>query len=350
MSLKLPEFIKWRYDLYASEYVDLYGSISFYLKQKTSRMVRMRHPKIVYIYANKRNVGDYISFLGIKDTVKLEGVELFCSPIWTKQLKKNLSKIKANNPNCLIVIGGGGLIQPVFEPFWDVIMASELPYVFFGIGINKMPGRPEMAAEYISKILDKAQLCGVRDKYTQDNIQKLTDKDVYMGICPSVNFVHKHYWNEQINTQGELLHMFHPSDVRLAGADLDKIKASIRYVANKLGLRYGEHNNMTANYDEMLTRVSKARLVVSSRLHGCIMSYAVGTPFVPLYCDEKIHSFVNTHTQSMGVSPLDMANGEFAFKTVNKALKQHKNNQREIAQQIEYNSVFAEKISELIEK
>jgi len=348
MSLKLPEFIKWRYDLYASEHVDLYGSISFYLKQKVSRMIRMRHPKIVYIYANKRNVGDYISFLGIKDTIKLEGVELFCSPMWTKQLRKSLSKIKANNPNCLIVIGGGGLIQPVFEPFWDVIMASELPYVFFGIGINKMPGRPEMAAEYISKILDKAQLCGVRDKYTQDNIQKLTDKEVYMGICPSVNFVHQHYWNEQINTQGELLHMFHPSDVRLAGADLDKIKAAIRYVANKLGLRYGEHNNMTANHEEMLTRVSKARLVVSSRLHGCIMSFAMGVPYIPLYCDEKIKSFNASHTGIQGLSPLIFHDQQEALLAIENALTQTDNYKAVITDKTEQNLRFSKKIKALL--
>lgn len=346
--MKLPGFIKWRYDLYLAEYVDLYGSLSFYFKQKLNRFLRMRNPKVVYIYANKRNVGDYISFLGIKHLVKEEGVELFCSPMWSKQLTSALKIIKQRNPKCLVVIGGGGLIQPVFQPFWDNIMASGLPYVCFGIGINKMPGRPEMQADYINKIIEKSALCGVRDEYTQSTIKTLTGKSVYMGICPSVNYVNEHYWNDDINQKGELLHMYHPSDVRLAGADLDKIKASLKSVAKKLGLNYSEHTNMSADHLGMLSRVSKARLVVSSRLHGCIMSQAMGVPYLPLYCDEKIKSFNQSHTGVQGICPKSLHSPRGALLLIKKALETTYDSSPTLKTKIEENKEFAKKINMLI--
>lgn len=346
--MKLPGFIKWRYDLYLAEYVDLYGSLSFYFKQKLNRFLRMRNPKVVFIYANKRNVGDYISFLGIKHLVKEEGVELFCSPMWSKQLTSALNIIKQRNPNCLVVIGGGGLIQPVFQPFWDNIMASGLPYVCFGIGINKMPGRPEMEADYINKLIENSALCGVRDEYTQSTIKRLTGKDVYMGICPSVNYVNEHYWNDAINPRGELLHMYHPSDVRLAGADLDKIKASLKIAAKNLGLEYGEHTNMSADHAGMLSRVSKARFVVSSRLHGCIMSHAMGVPYLPLYCDEKIKSFNQSHTGVQGISPEHFHDPDVAITTIKKALHTTHDSVISLKSKIEDNQRFAKKINALI--
>lgn len=346
--MKLPGFIKWRYDLYLAEYVDLYGSLSFYFKQKFNRFLRMRNPKIVYIYANKRNVGDYISFLGIKHLVKEEGVELFCSPMWSKQLTSALKIIKQINPDCLVVIGGGGLIQPVFQPFWDNIMASGLPYVCFGIGINKMPGRPEMEADYINKLIENSALCGVRDEYTQSTIKTLTGKDVYMGICPSVNYVNEHYWNDAINEKGELLHMYHPSDVRLAGADLDKIKASLKSVAKSLGLQYSEHTNMSADHAGMLSIVSKARLVVSSRLHGCIMSYAMGVPYLPLYCDEKIRSFNQSHTGVEGICPKSLHDTEEALLSIKKSLNTTPNSVTFLRVKMNKNKEFAQKINALI--
>jgi polysaccharide pyruvyl transferase WcaK-like protein len=42
--------------------------------------------------------------------------------------------------------------------------------------------------------------------------------------------------------------------------------------------------------------INNAEVVVSSRLHGCIMSHSLGVPYVPLNCDKKIPSFIESHT------------------------------------------------------
>jgi polysaccharide pyruvyl transferase WcaK-like protein len=299
MKQLLPNFLRWRYELYVAEYVDLYGSLGFFVKQYFSRRKLIEQPKVAYLYANKGNVGDYISYLGIRQIIGVEGIELFCSPVWEKQLAVYIKRIKQRNPKCVLMIGGGGLLQPVFENFWQLVLASDLPFVCIGIGINKMPGRGELSDGLLRQITTHAQQIGVRDSYTQNYLSKLSDKLVYLGICPSVNYVNRFFWNSQPSSHNVLLHMFHPSDLRLAGADLDVITQVLKGVAKSLNLNYQEHSNMSADHKKMLSTVAQARVVVSSRLHGCIMSFACGTPFLPLYCDEKIQAFNDTHTQSV---------------------------------------------------
>jgi hypothetical protein len=340
----LPGFLKWRYELHIAEYADLYGSLCFFLKQYFSRRKLLKQPKVAYIYANKGNVGDYISYLGIRQLIGIEGIELFCSPVWEKQLADYLTRIKQRNPNCVVVIGGGGLLQPVFADFWQLVLASELPFVCLGIGINKMPGRGELSDDLLMKITTQAQQIGVRDSYSRDHLATLSDKPVYLGICPSVNYVNRYFWNSKPNTRDVLLHMFHPSDLRLAGADLQTITQVLKNVAKILNLRYEEHSNMSANHKKMLVIVSQARVVVSSRLHGCIMSFASGTPFLPLYCDEKIQAFNDTHTQVIGVDAKEMHNELFALKNVKRILTSFDNQKLLIKQKTDQNSDFAEHI------
>ena len=81
----------------------------------------------------------------------------------------------------------------------------------------------------------------------------------------------------------------------MAGGDLGRVRENLRAHARELGLAYVEEDNMSANLDAVLRKYESARLVLSSRLHGCIVSYAMGLPFVPLRCDEKIEAFLQTH-------------------------------------------------------
>lgn len=344
MKRLLPGFIKWRYELYVAEYVDLYGSLGFFLKQYFSRRKLIKKPKIVYIYANKGNVGDYISYLGIRQIIGVEGIELFCSPVWEKQFAEYIKRIKQSNSECVLMIGGGGLLQPVFKNFWQLVLASELPFVCLGVGINKMPGRGELSDELLTKITSQALQMGVRDTYTHDYLVKLSGKTVYLGICPSVNYVNRFFWNSQSSTQKVLLHMFHPSDLRLAGADLEVITQVLKAVAKTLNLNYIEHSNMSADHERMLTTVAQAKVVVSSRLHGCIMSFASGTPFLPVYCDEKIQAFNDTHTQVVGVAAKDMHDEFVALKNVERILATFDNQVSLVKQKTAQNSEFAKHI------
>lgn len=346
--MKIPTALKWRYDLYCAEYVDLYGSFGFYLKHKFENFQNLKVPTLAYLYANKRNVGDYISFRGINYLLGNEGIQLFSSPVWERQLVRHVKLIKSRNPECLLVIGGGGLLQPIFKSFWEIIISSNLPYVLFGVGVNTMPGRPELSNEDVAAIVNNSRMVGVRDLYTLEKVKKVCDHSVFMGACPSINFVCRDYWNENVSSNSVLLNIYHPSDIRLAGADFLKISNTLKVVAGKLNLDYFELNNMTTNFRRVLDRVNKSRIVVSSRLHGCIMSYAMGIPFVPLYCDEKIKSFNMSHVGVSGYSPDVFHNQDQALVAVQKQISSFNNQREAVLHKIAENENFAKKVSLLI--
>jgi len=312
----VPVAVKWRYDNYIAPYVDLYGSLGSFINHRIDLVRKIKSCKVAYIYANRRNVGDYISFLGIKQYVGEDGVELFCSPVWASKLNYYLALIQKINPNCTLVIGGGGLFQPVFADFWLSILRSDLKFIVAGVGINKMQGRALLDASLLNKIVDKSQWITVRDNMSVEILQDIngTDKCIAMGICPAVAFVNARHWidTEKVKVNNILLHVYHPSDLRLAGANFDKICLTLKGIAKANSMEYIQHSNMSSDFSSVLKLFTKSRIVFSSRLHGCIISHSMGIPYVPLVCDDKMTSFLKTHTMKSGYSPIDMENLEIA--------------------------------------
>lgn len=350
LSKLIPSFIKWRYEVYLSEYVDLYGSISFYLKMKCIyfQYLWFAKPQAIYIYANKRNVGDYISHCGVKKIVGLDGPALFCTPIYFKRFKKHMASFNQAHPNTPIIIGGGGLLQSVFTPFWDYIVSAPNPYCLVGLGINKMPGRKEMAPALLQTVIDKAAFVTVRDTYSANRLfEKPFLETQCLSICPSINYFHQTYFQEHPENNNYLLHVVHPSDLRLAGADKNAITQNLQKIAKYLGLSYKEHSNMNSNHKEGLASIHDARLVVSSRLHGCIMSYGMGIPFLALYCDDKTASFLSTHTQKKGISATEAEDVSTLQKEVERCIDTFDNEMQNVTDKINQNQKIGHSINRL---
>jgi polysaccharide pyruvyl transferase WcaK-like protein len=344
---RIESAMKWRYELHLSGKVDLFSSPYFYFKQYLRRVFLLNNTKVAYIYANKRNVGDYISFCGIKHVVGVEGPELFCSPLWNKQLNQYLEKLSQRNPTCLLIIGGGGLLQPVFEEFWQTILDSNLNFVGMGIGINKMKGRVEMNKNLLNQIANRSKFFGVRDIYTYNMLCGSKNDKVQLGICPSVNYVNPTYWQRAPERNSKLIFLMHPSDVRMAGADLEKIRETTKIIANSLGLNYVEHTNITNDYKTMLKLIQSSKLVISSRLHGCIMAYSCGVPFLPLFCDHKIEAFNSAHTGVKGVD-VKLAENIIELETAaRRVLRQHDQKKSAIAKKIKLNIAFGKYIKRM---
>lgn len=350
---KLLSALKWRYDNYLAPHVDLYGSLNSWIAHKWTLNKKLRTTSVAYVYANRRNVGDYISFLGIKHLLGLDGAELFCSPAWHNKFVKSIEKIKSDNPQCMLIIGGGGLFQPVFEKFWKVVLESKLKFVVVGVGINKMEGRPLINTTILESVISQASLISVRDHMSTETLGTLdvkTKKTVDMSICPAVSFVHKKEWLQQndIEQNNILLHMYHPSDLRLAKADFNRIAVSLKEVAKKNDLIYVQHDNMSSNYAEVLGLFKKARIVFSSRLHGCIISHSMGVPFVPMICDDKMKSFVKTHTSRSSYLPAAFENVEEAMRIFNLEINEFKNEKTNIELSINKNVSLFSQIKRLL--
>lgn len=327
-SFQLPEFLRWRYELYCSEYIDLFGSVGFFCSYLTGFFKKVDYD-YAYVFANKRNIGDYISHLGCREIIKQPGPFILCSPVGRFFYIRHLQKIKKYNPNCHLIIGGGGLLQGVFADFWEHLLSSGLSYSLVGIGLNRMVGRKELPEHILKQIVSSAETVSVRDTLTYEQIHMLHPTTL-INICPSVNYLQN--IRIQSTIKPILLHMVHPSDLRLAGIDLNALQEQLKDIAKSLDLDYVEFTNMGSDHLKGITLVAQSAVIVTSRLHGAIMSFALGRPFVPLLCDEKIASFLSTHTETEGLAAEGLSNLE---SRVSMALNQQVD--KVTAQQLESN-------------
>lgn len=301
---KLINGLRWRYELYFAEYIDLFGSVSYFLRFWSAWFKHRQSAKVIYVFANKRNVGDYISHQGVQQLVNIPGPMMLCTPVAHKLYHYQLNYLRQHNPSCHVVIGGGGLLQGVFSDFWQAIVDSKLSYSLLGVGLNRMPGRPELDASLLDTIFSQATIVGLRDPMTVALVDPEHQFKVNLHTCPAHNFVVEYCNSVPIKVQPVLLHMLHEADLRLAKVDIVALKKHVQTLARKSGLTYVESNNMHNNFTTAIAQVAQSQIVVSSRLHGCIMSYATGRPCVGIACDEKLSQYIETHTSLLCV-PVD---------------------------------------------
>jgi|GEM_PF-2472659 len=341
--------IKWRYRKYISSYFDLYGSPQLMVYHKVINLRRFSKSRLIYIYADRSNVGDYISSFGIQKLMNEKGIELFCSPKGHAELKNTLMKAKRSGNKYFAIVGGGGLLQSVFDPFWELLLESEIPFAVFGIGINKMSGR-EMTKNFLmEKIARHSGFIVVRDDMTKSELARYCDGVINVGICPSANYLYPNYWQANAVNNKILLHAVHYDDIRIIGGECRKISENLKKTAAKLGLIYKEQNNINSNYKHVLNDFYQSRIVVSSRLHGCIISYCMGIPFIALQCDNKIDAFINTHApKHQSVCIDEFYDLEKTMCLVRQKLQEYSSNEELIKLKTAGNEIFIQKLKQFI--
>src|SRR5688500_18355984 len=89
---------------------------------------------IHHVYANRSNIGDWLSALGIQSLLGSRPViEHLCDEPFVAETLAALSACTADD---LIVIGGGGLFMDYFTPFWEGFrqIADKVPFCIWGTG------------------------------------------------------------------------------------------------------------------------------------------------------------------------------------------------------------------------
>jgi len=332
---------------------DLHGSFFYFFKRWFYNLVGIKKSQIIYVYASRKNVGDYLSYRGIRTIFNIQGLECFASPEAISELQFFIKILKKTRKKPILIIGGGGLFQEVFDPFWECILKKNILFIVFGIGMNKLTGyRKPTKSSLLKSIIRNASYIQVRDKMTQKHIKNLTDISVPIGICPSVNYIYPRYWCNKLEGNKVLLHVIHPFDISVSSNSsnfLETVRLYLQKVADQYGLIYKEETNISLNTEKVLKKFYNARLVISSRLHGCIISYAMGVPFIPLACDDKIASFLETYLPD--VHPLktkDLVDFNLLREIVNEGLVRKINYQDRLKKYVQTNIKEANKVKNLI--
>ncbi len=338
MHIRIREGLSWRYRKYLSLRMDSLGSPRRFIEQRCNNLQCQARANVVsYIYATPGNTGDYLSMRGVRELSREPGYILQCD---SYSLKKTFQTLSNSSNIKGIVIGGGGLIQPVFNEFWDRIMECHLPYALFGVGVNYLPHhREKIDRGRLKAICSNAVSVHVRDLESKNILRESSGReDITTGVCPSVNFL-AHFAVQDSSNHQTLLHVLHPSDLVASHVDVSRLIKTVQVLAEQLGLSYKQTEHTRGWSRFQLRQYMKSSVVISSRLHGCIIAYALGKPFVPIVCDHKTQWFVDTHATGVNTIPaasvMDHLDVEFVESvmnsTVDKSLLSEKLSQNELA-------------------
>jgi hypothetical protein len=196
----------------------------------------------------------------------------------------------------------------------------------FGIGANEIPGKRTLPPkDLLRQIVGRALAIHVRDTWTQKLLESCQEKVITVGICPSVNYIQaKFKRSRRKGLRNYLFHIQHPIDVEMSGGDPKRISLILRELAADLNLYYDETDHINQGINMLSRRYQRARFVISSRLHGCIFSYAFGVPFVAIVADSKTSAFIDTHVPGNPVTNVHFTKDEI-FKELMFAEKYHRN-------------------------
>lgn len=257
---------------------------------------------IHHVYANQSNVGDWLSAQGIQSLLApLAITEHLCD---TPFVPETLHNLAAATKDDLIIIGGGGLFMDYFAPFWEGFqpIAARVPFVIWGAGYCDLKReQTHPPKQLISEIVRQSQLCVVRDQLTRDY---LSDCNIPPPvICPTVIAVPTCGGMEK-----RLLHVDHYDNV--GPAIWEQMVTVTDTFAERTGRSYRQTNNLIpAGHRGALAKTlglyTSADLVVTSRLHGCIIALAMGRPVLVVSGDYKVESFMKAAGLADWVCDLD---------------------------------------------
>lgn len=244
---------------------------------------------IHHVYANQSNAGDWLSARGIQSLLAPRAVtEHFCDGPFVPQ---TLAALGRATPEDFIVIGGGGLFMDYFVPFWEGFrdIARRVPFAIWGAGACDMksePSRPPV--QLVSEIVQRSRLCVVRDELTRELLSDCRLPPPV--ICPTVVAVSP--------VGGETRRVLHVDHYDNVGPQIfEKMETVAQDFARRTGRTYRKINNLiSAGHNgqlrDVLAAYAAADSVLSSRLHGCIIAFAMGRRVLVVSGDRKVESFM----------------------------------------------------------
>jgi polysaccharide pyruvyl transferase WcaK-like protein len=262
-------------------------------------MARIIH----HIFANRSNVGDWLSAQGIQRLLApLPVTEHLCDEPFVPQTLAALSKA---TPDDFIIIGGGGLFMNYFAPFWSGFrsIAKRVPFTIWGVGYCDLKLEATRPAEHLLRALaQQSCLCVVRDELTHGYLHRCSLPPP--AACPSMLAV----TTESPPITRRLLHVDHLNAV--GQENYETMVRMAKAFAEETGRSYGQANNRIAPDDRRALRQTldlyrSADLVLTSRLHGCIIALAMGRKVLAVSGDRKIESFMNAAGLADWVLDLD---------------------------------------------
>ena len=243
---------------------------------------------IHHVYANRSNIGDWLSARGIQRLLApLPVTEHLCDDPFVGATLAALSRAGADD---LVVIGGGGLLMDYFTPFWHGLLAlpNRPRYLLWGVGCCDLKAEASLPDRSLTAaVVAGAVRCELRDDLSRGFVGDLALPPAV--ACPALF--------ELVATQpgSGLLHVDNYTTV--GATAFDRMDAEGRQFSRRSGRRYRRTNNQiepgsAVQLADCLALYRDADIVLSSALHGCIIAVAMGRQLVAVSGDRKIDAFM----------------------------------------------------------
>ena len=244
---------------------------------------------IHHVFATKSNIGDWLSARGIQSLLKpWEVTEHYCDAPFVNETLARLSEL---SPRDIIVVGGGGLMMDYFDPLWEGLrsLVHRVPVCIWGVGLVDLKATPSRASvQALCDVVRHSRFCSVRDALTSEFLRGC--ENVAIVPCPAIVTV------ESNAPEGYgMLYVDHYDLVGAKGYEL--IRNLSRAFASMTERPYHEIDNQISDGDEAalagaLGHYAEVDLIVSSRLHGCILGLSMGRRVLAISGDHKVESFM----------------------------------------------------------
>lgn len=244
---------------------------------------------IHHVYANRSNVGDWYAARSMQRLLGTSVEELLCDAPFVRTA---LARLESVGPGDVVVIGAGGLLMDYFDAFWAGVLQlpTDTPIVLWGVGCCSVKhAASSLDPSLLRRVVDRAELVAVRDELTMDALPD--DARVQLVPCPSLAVD----LARPISSPPVLLHATHA--YAIGDAALVEVRSQAHAFAEATGRRYVETDNRIPPDDlaalgRGVDTIASADIVVSSRLHGCLLGLAARRPVIAISGDEKVDSFM----------------------------------------------------------
>ena len=244
---------------------------------------------IHHIFANRSNIGDWLSAKGIQSCLgSAELREHLCDEPFVDE---TLAELSPAGPHDMIVVGGGGLFMDYFTPLWKGLrsVVERVPLCIWGVGycdLKAEPSRP--SPDLLREVVERARLVVVRDEMTRGHLAGCSLPAPVP--CPSITVVDR----QPVVARG----LLHVDNYTTVGPDMYEFMDNEgRAFARKTDRVFRTTNNRIQDGDAVALRrtldlYAKSDLVISSALHGCVIAVAMGRRVLAVSGDTKIEGFM----------------------------------------------------------
>lgn len=268
------------------------GRCKFYDHARINPKFRKVNSPIIQFYSSINNIGNFLPVLGIN---KMLGQT---TDTWCMHDKKVDFDFVNANYKCAI-IGGAGLFHRCFDPFWQrLLQECKIPVIIWGVG-TCFPDDEEVRGadpKVIAEVAKRCDLINVRDELTANYYNLL---DISITACPTIVYLQD--FQKFVNKNSKAV-LFSSHVELISNAESEEIQA----VTSKVAEEYKYTNNLQRRFIPLNGIVSdsycQSRVVVTTRLHGAIIAYGLGLPYIMIPRDEKLRAFHKTYGNGININ------------------------------------------------